>query len=128
MCYAQLPEAIKHVEVASEVCDTMILINKPDLDKINTTFSRLELADSLNIINDNIISELKTKSNKLNQVIEEQNIIIDNKDKQISTIKEHNKEVISDFEKQIKRANRKKVFWESTTGLGVIAIIFLAIF
>ena len=126
--FAQLPDKVKHVEIASEVVDTMILINKPDLDKINTAFYRLDVADSLNVINDRLIEDLTITNTKLKDVIEEQGIIIDNKDIIIDRIKTENQDLVSDLEKQIKRANRRIIFWQTTTGIGAIAAIFLAIF
>lgn len=126
--FGQLPPEVKHIEIVSEVQDTMILLNKPDIDKINTTFKRLEYSDSLNVINEQIITELNLKSNKLEDIISEQKVILTNKDTQILQIKSRNQEVISDLEKQVKKANNKKVFWESTTGVGIIVIILLAIF
>ena len=128
ICYGQLPDGVKHIEVASEVADTMILLNKPDLDKINTTFYRLHYMDSLNVVNDKIIAQVTTEKETLRNIISEQKIIIGNKDTQISQIKEQNKEVISDLEKQVKRANRKKTFWEVTTGVSVVGLIFSLIF
>lgn len=110
ICFAQLPDEIKHIEIVSEVSDTMVLLNKPDLDKINTAFYRLECADSLNAINEQIIDTLNAKEQKLEQSISVYQEVIKNKDEQISNIKEQNKEVISDFEKQVKRANRKITF------------------
>ena len=128
ICFGQLPTEVKHVEIVSEIKDTMILLNKPDVDKINTVFYRLDYADSLNIVNEAIITSLNTENSKLENIISEQKLILSNKDVQISNIKEKNKEVISDLEKQVKRTNRKSMFWESTTGLSVICIILLAIF
>lgn len=127
-CAAQLPREIKCVEVASEIADTMIMINKPDLDKINTTFYRLEVADSLNKVNDELISNLVLESNTLKDIVDSQKSIIENQTIQIEHNSSKDKEVISDLEKQVKRANRKRTFWEVTTGLGVVGIIFLAIF
>ena len=125
---AQLPDKVKHVEIASEVVDTMIMINKSDLDKINTAFYRLEVSDSLNVVNDRLIEDLTLTSDKLKDMVESQRIIIENKDILIERINSNNQEVVSDLEKQLKRANRGVIFWQTTTGLGVIAAIFLAIF
>lgn len=128
ICNAQFPDKVKCIEIASEVCDTMILINKPDLDKINTAFYRLEVSDSLNIVNERLISNLILESNKLKELSESQRAIIENQKIQMDRINSSNKDVISDLEKQLKIANRKKTFWECTTGLGIVGIIFLAIF
>lgn len=88
----------------------MALLNKKDIDKINTVFFRLECADSLNKINEKIISNLNTSNLKLENIISEQKLILDNKDVQISQIKEQSLDVISDLEKQVKRSNAKKTF------------------
>lgn len=125
---AQLPPEVKYVEIVSEIEDTMALLNKPDLDKINTTFYRLDCADSLNIINEKIISALNDENSKLDSIANSYKTIVANKDTQIENIKTENQEVISDFEKQIKRANTGKLIWEGTTIVSIIAIIFLAIF
>lgn len=108
--FAQLPDKVKHVEIASEVVDTMIMINKSDLDKINTAFYRLEVSDSLNVVNDRIIEDLTLTSDKLKDMVESQRIIIENKDILIERINSNNQEVVSDLEKQLKRANRGVIF------------------
>lgn len=33
--YGQVIEGVKHIEIVSEIQDTMALLNKPDIDKIN---------------------------------------------------------------------------------------------
>lgn len=106
ICSAQLPSEIKHVEIVSEVADTMIVLNKTDLDKINTAFYMLDVCDSLNVVNEEMISTLKVINNNLENVIEQQKYVIDNQEIQIKTINSKNKDVISDLEKQVKRANR----------------------
>ena len=108
--FAQLPNTIKCVEIASEVADTMILINKPDLDKINTTFYLLDVADSLNSVNEEIISNLTLQTNTLKDLANSQIAIIENQNIQIEHIKSVNQDVISDLEKQVKRANNQKSF------------------
>ena len=128
ICSAQLPDEIKHIEIVSEVTDTMIVLNKSDLDKINTAFYMLDVSDSLDVVNEQIISTLKMTNNNLESIIERQKYVISNQETQINTINSKNKDVISDLEKQLKRANRWKVFWESTTGVSVIAVVLLAIF
>ena len=110
ICFGQLPTEVKHVEIVSEIKDTMILLNKPDVDKINTVFYRLDYADSLNIVNEAIITSLNVENSKLENIISEQKLVLTNKDIQINNIKEKDKEVISNLEKQVKRANRKNIF------------------
>ena len=110
ICYAQLPNSVKHVEIASEVCDTMVLINKVDLDVINTVFYTDRQKDSLNRINTELLDILNSEINTLKSITETQKYVIDNKEIQITKIEQSYKEVISDLEKQVKSANRKKTF------------------
>lgn len=107
---AQLPQEIKHVEILSEVADTMVVINKTDVDKINTAFYLLDYADSLNSLNEQIINTLKSSVTTLESICENQKLVISNQETQINNIKSTNKDVISDLEKQLKIANRKKTF------------------
>lgn len=102
---AQIPDSVKHIEIISEISDTMFLLNKPDVDIINTTFYKLDCADSLNAVNDAIIAGMSAENLKLESVISEQKSVLQNKDLQITNIQETNKEVISNLEKQVKRAN-----------------------
>lgn len=106
-CFAQLPSEIKHIEIVSEIQDTMALLNKLDLDKINTAFCHLDALDSLNTLNEKLIANLNSQNNKLESIIYEQNVILNNKDAQIIYIEKQNKEVISNLEKQINRTNNK---------------------
>ena len=108
--FAQLPREVKHVEIASQVADTMVLVNKPDLDKINTAFYRLEMYQELNETNEDIISNLQLETNKLKELADKQEIIINNQKLQLANREQENKELISDLEKQVKKANRKIVF------------------
>ena len=126
-CFAQLPDSLKHVEIISDVQDTMIVINKKDADIINTAFYRCEILDSLNVINEELISALQIENSKLESIVSEQKAVIEDKDVQILHIKLADEEVISNLEKQIKRANNWTRFWQCTTGAGVIASILLVI-
>ena len=109
ICFSQLPDSVKHVEIVSEIQDTMLLINKPDADIINTVFYRYNILDSLNVVNETIISKLSDKNEKLESIVSEQDTILTNKDIQISNIQQQNKEVISNLEKQVNRANTGKI-------------------
>lgn len=124
-CFAQLPEKVQHIEIVSEVADTMLLINKPDLDKINTAFYLLDVSDSLNVVNEQIINNLKVQSSKLENIINEQNAVIANKDIQLEIIEKQNKEIVSDLQKQINKTRTKKLFWEIVSGLLGAGILIL---
>ena len=126
-CYSQLPSEIKHIEIISEVRDTMALINKDDVNQINTIFYRQSVLDSLNIINEEIIKEQKTKIVGLNNIIIEKDKIIDTNNLKIESLISSEKESEELYLNQIKKEKNRTVFWQSTTGLSVIAIVILAI-
>ena len=50
--YGQVIERVKHIEIVSEIQDTMALLNKKDIDKINQVFFEREKLDSLNRANE----------------------------------------------------------------------------
>lgn len=124
-CFCQSLDSIKHIEIISEIKDSMALINKEDIDKINNTFYELEIADSLNHVNDSIINLLIIQNNKLDSVTQHQKIVIENNDIiKTQIIADHTSE-IDMYKKEIKRSNNKKVLWQSTTGASILAIILL---
>lgn len=56
--FAQDLDSVKHIIVVTELQDTMALINKDDINKINKTFYEKNILDSLNKLNDSIIYNL----------------------------------------------------------------------
>ena len=58
--YAQI-DSVKHIEIVSEIQDTMALLNKRDIDKINRVFFERDKLDSLYRANEEIISLYQTK-------------------------------------------------------------------
>ena len=54
--YGQTIEGVKHIEIVSEIQDTMALLNKKDIDKINQVFFEREKLDSLNRANEELIN------------------------------------------------------------------------
>ena len=59
--YSQTIEGVKHIEIVSEIQDTMALLNKKDIDKINQVFFEREKLDSLNRANEELISLYQAK-------------------------------------------------------------------
>ena len=59
-----LHKRVKHVEVISEIQDTMALINKDDINKINKVFYERNVLDSLRVVDSCIIEN----QNKLKQL------------------------------------------------------------
>lgn len=123
--FSQSLDSIKHVEVISEIKDSMALINKCDIDKINKAFHDLKIADSLNVVNDSIISNLEIKNECLDSILKSQKVIIANKDLiNNQLIVDHDNEVIY-YKKELKKSNNKKVAWQSTTGVSLLVIILI---
>ena len=71
-------DSIKHVEVVSEIQDSMVLLQKSDVDKINKTFFEKNQLDSLNTLNEKIIFNLEQVNSTLDSIIVNQQLIIEN--------------------------------------------------
>ena len=124
-CFSQNISQIKHLETISEITDTMALINKQDIDKINRTYFIKNKLDSLNCLNEAIIRELNVKVAAQDSIIFNQLGIISNKDYMILEYKNKHDELIANNLKQIKKEQRKsrifKIF--SASELAIIAIL-----
>lgn len=124
-CFSQNISQIKHLETISEITDTMALINKQDIDKINRTYFIKNKLDSLNCLNEAIIRELNVKVAAQDSIIFNQLGIISNKDYIILEYKNKHDELIANNLKQIKKEQRKsrifKIF--SASELAIIAIL-----
>lgn len=123
--FCQSVDSIKYIEIVSEIQDSMALINKCDIDKINQTFYELKISDSLNVINDSIINNLQVQNYKLDSILTSQKIIIDNADMiRDKLILDHSSE-IDYYKKELKRSNSRMIAWQSTTGVSILAIILI---
>ena len=124
-----LHKRVKHVEVISEIQDTMALINKDDINKINKVFYERNVLDSLRVVDSCIIEN----QNKLKQLtdsivatqintIENQSSIIEQYE---TVISESNSEIIELEEKQKKDKN-SKIAWQSISGtLAAVVLVLL---
>ncbi len=121
---------IKHLELISEISDSMALINKKDIDVINNTFYKYKILDSLNNINDTIIKDLKLIINDKDSIIYYQKDMIHNdtliKDK-LTKIIDNNDKIINSQEKELKKERNKKNFWKTTTGISLTTLIIILI-
>ena len=107
--FCQSIDSIKYIEIVSEIQDSMALINKHDIDKINQTFYELKISDSLNVINDSIINNLQVQNYKLDSILTSQKIIIDNADMiRDELILDHSSE-IDYYKKELKRSNSRMI-------------------
>ena len=76
--YGQFLPGVKHIEIISEIEDSMVLLNKPDVDKINKTYFEKEKFDSLNTYNEKAIELLENKINIQDSIITNNNLLLKN--------------------------------------------------
>lgn len=121
--YGQFLPGVKHIEVVSEIQDSMVLLNKPDVDKINKMYFEKEKLDSLNVYNEKTIELLENKVYIQDSIIVNNDLLLKNE----IAINEYLTKSIEDnttqYEKYLKREKAKKVCWQTTTGIAVVGII-----
>ena len=86
----------------------MIMINKEDADKINKTYFLKNQLDTINCLNEKIISELKVKSLKQENIIKEQQEIVNNYKKIVKEQKDQNEKLIKDYDNSLKKSQKRK--------------------
>lgn len=84
------------------------MINKEDADKINKMYFLKNQLDTINCLNEKIISELKVKSLKQENIIKEQQEIVDNYKKIVKEQKDQNEKLIKDYDNSLKKSQRRK--------------------
>lgn len=114
-----------HIEYISEKTDTMALISKQDIDVINRIFVEKALLDSLNVINEQIILRLEEENVIKSSVIEKQKLIIENDKVVIDKLNHQNEQLADIYSKELRRERNKKISFQATTGVGIIAIILI---
>lgn len=114
-----------YLEYVSEKADSMVIINKEDVDIINNVFHEKFILDSLNNINEQIISTFEISSNIQSSIIESQSMEIDNYKSIVSELELKNKNIVNTYSKKLKKEKAKKISFQTTTGLGIITIILL---
>lgn len=114
-----------HIEYISEKTDSMALINKTDVDKINKVFAERNVLDSLNNINEKIISNLEINKEIQNSIIESQALAIKHGDELVKELENRNTKNVEKYSKELKKERNKAISFEALTGAGIIAIILL---
>ena len=114
-----------HLEYISEPSDSMAVINKEDIDLINGVFNERNILDSLYNLNEQIISNLEAEINIQDSIIINQNQTIKNNGVIISELETRNNQNIEMYSKELKKEKRKKISFQSLTGVGIITIILL---
>lgn len=114
-----------HIEYISEKTDSMALINKEDIDVINNIFVDRARLDSLNVLNEQIISNLESVNKTQSVIIAHQDSTIKNDELIISELEAQNDQTIEKYSKELKKEKNKKISFQTMTGAGIIIIILL---
>lgn len=118
-------QEIKYAEVVSEIQDSMVLLNKQDVDSINKMFHEYAILDSLNIVNEEIIFNLIEKHSVLDSILLEQRTIIVNDSIIMCKNKLACEEEINYYKKEIRKQSNRKIFYQSTTGISLLALLLI---
>lgn len=120
-----LLSAQTHIEYISEKSDSMALINKSDIDIINKVFNERNILDSLNGINEDIIRKLEQEVVVQDSLIFKQIQVIENNKILVDELEIRNNQTIDKFSKELRTEKRKKISFQTLTGVGIITIILL---
>lgn len=124
--YGQVIEGVKHIEIVSEIQDTMALLNKKDIDKINQVFFEREKLDSLNRTNEELISLYQAKCLSLLNISSLKDDIIKDKDLLIDETKDALEAKYEDQKLETKKMRNKKLIWQGIS-IAEIAIFLIII-
>ena len=118
----------QHIELISEPTDSMALISKEDIDIVNNVFNERNILDSLNTINDSIISNLIIMRDYYLNIMQNQKVII--KNDSLIKIKykiliEKRDAILQKYQKDIKKQKTQKTIWMSTSGGLAIALLIV---
>lgn len=118
----------QHIELISEPTDSMALISKEDIDIVNNVFNERNILDSLNAINDSIISNLIIMRDYYLNIMQNQKVII--KNDSLIKIKykiliEKRDAILQKYQKDIKKQKTQKTIWMSTSGGLAIALLIV---
>jgi hypothetical protein len=114
-----------HVEYISEPADSMALINKADIDIINSVFNERNKLDSLCKVNEKLIAAMEINNRVQYSVMESQDLMIKNQKKIINELETRNENSVQYYSKELKKEKTKKISFQTTTGLSIIAIILI---
>ena len=125
---AQFLQGVKHIEVISEIEDSMILLNKPDVDKINKTYFEKNKLDSVNFHNEQIINLLETKVNLQDSIIVNNKLLLDNEIELNKYLTQSIEDNTSQYEKNLRKEKAKKIGWQTATGAAIVGVTLALIF
>lgn len=114
-----------YIEYVSEKTDSMALISKSDIDKINKVFIERNVLDSLYTINERIILTLKHECFVKDSIIFTQKLIIANDKLLQQELELRNNQTVEFYGKKLRQEKNKTISFQTLTGAGIIAIILL---
>ena len=123
------PQKVKHIEIISEIQDTMALINKNDINKINKVFYERNVLDSIRVIDSCIIDTQNQLKEVTDSIVKTQLNIIENQKSIIeqykTVISESNEEIVK-LENKQKKDKNSKIVWQSVSGtLAAVVLVLL---
>lgn len=125
--YDQIIETVKHIEVISELTDTMALINKVDIDTINCKFQDWIRIDSLKTVQEEITNLLQTQCSSLINITNLQDDIIKNKDNILGNVNDKNEALLTKKETQYQDMKKRKIIWQAASITEVVGFIALLV-
>lgn len=125
--YGQFLPGVKHIEVVSEIADSMVLLNKLDVDKINKIYFEKNKLDSVNFHNEQIIDLLETKVNLQDSIIVNNKLLLDNEIALNKYLTQNIEDNTSQYEKYLQQEKVKKIGWQTATGAVIVGAILVLI-
>lgn len=107
--HGQFLPGVKHIEVVSEIEDSMVLLNKPDVDKINKTYFEKNKLDSLNTYNEKTISLLEQKIEIQDSILINNQFLLDNEIAMNTYLKKNIEDNTIQYEKYLQKEKVRKI-------------------
>ena len=125
MLYSQDLDSIKFIEVISPLEDSMVVLNKHDVNVINKTFYEKRILDSTNSVNESMLINLSKQNKFLDSIIYNQKCVIKNDSLLINHLNITHKQLVDKYNKDLKKECRRKNTWKATTGISILTIILI---
>lgn len=103
----------------------MALLNRQDIDSINKMFHEYAILDSLNVVNEEIISNLIEKNSVLDSILSEQRAVIINDSIIMCKNRLSYEEEVNYYKKEVRKQSNRKIFYQSTTGISLLALLLI---
>jgi hypothetical protein len=121
--HCQFISGVKHIEIVSKIQDSMVLLNKPDVDKINKTYFEKSKLDSLNVYKDQTINLLENKISVQDSIINNQKLLLDNEIAINTHLRKNLEDNTTQYEKQLKKERSGKIAWQVGVGVTAVGVI-----